>query len=201
MAPPSKRSDIARLKQSRQTLALITPLAAATVITAILYSGQVLLLALKLGEVFGGVFDTSVPAFPLAGMLFVLIFIGIRKAEFVALLDDRKRDTVVSGASAVMAVIPLGASFVFGQQVASYAFAGLALATCWVGLVIAIRPTTLRFLTPYLALYLVAVSSVGILTVAFGDPLAMVVASISQGITSLFHIPVQWSSLNMSIKR
>ncbi|MDG6990949.1 MAG: exosortase/archaeosortase family protein [Nitrososphaerota archaeon] len=186
------------MSRPRPNLAAYMPLLAATAFTAALYFGQVSLLASKLGEVLVGVFDTSVPAFPLAGMLFVLIFIGMRRAEFEGLLAERRRDAPVSVASLAMALIPLGATFVFGKQVDSYAFAGLALATCWAGLVVAIRPATLRFLVPYLGLYLLAVSSVGILTGAFGDPLAVVVASISQGITSFFHVPVQWSSLNIS---
>ena len=174
------------------------PLLAATAFTAALYFGQVSLLASKLGEVLVGVFDTSVPAFPLAGMLFVLIFIGIRRNEFGTLLEDKKGDALVSVSSLAMALTPLIAIFILGPQTDNYAFAGLALATGWVGFVVAIRPSTLRFLLPYLALYLAAISSVGFLTGAFGDPLAIVVAWISQSLTSLFHVPVQWSSLDIS---
>ena len=54
------------------------PVTIATVVTLALYFQQALLLLLKLSEVFNGVFDTSVPTFPLAGMMFVLVFILLR---------------------------------------------------------------------------------------------------------------------------
>ena len=60
-------SDKERLSRPRPNLAAYMPLLAATAFTAALYFGQVSLLASKLGEVLVGVFDTSVPAFPLAG--------------------------------------------------------------------------------------------------------------------------------------
>ncbi|MDG6980673.1 MAG: exosortase/archaeosortase family protein [Nitrososphaerota archaeon] len=174
------------------------PIAIATAVTLALYYQQALLLLLKVGQVFSGVFDTSVPAFPLAGMLFVLMFIGLKKHEFWERLAAREADSFISIAAAAMAVTPLVAAILIGPATDSYAFAGIALVTCWVGIVIAIRPSLFSFLFPYLGLYLAAVGTVGVLTTSFGDPLAIVVAAVSEGITTMFHIPVQWSSVNIS---
>ena len=171
-------------------------LAAATVVSLALYYPQALLLLLKLGEVFGGVFDTSVPAFPLAGMFFVVIFIALRRDEFLRRLEARGRDAAVASLGVALAALPLVPLLAAGQLFAgSYAYAAVALASCWVGVLAVVRPSTLGFLWPYLALFVAAVGSVSLLTAVAGDPLAIVVASVSGAMTWLFGLPVQWSSV------
>ena len=174
----------------------LVPVAAATMVALLVYFQQARLLLLKVGEVFGGVFDTSVPAFPLAGMFFVLMFILLRRGELGRLLADRRRDGRVALAGAGMVLLPLPAALFAGSLVGgSYVFAAAALTTSWVGALAAVRPSTFRFLWPYLALYVAAVGSVSLLTALAGDPLAVVVASISSAMTWLFRLPVQWSSV------
>jgi len=149
--------------------------------------------------VFNGVFDTSVPAFPLVGMFFVIMFIVLRRREFEGRLADGNRNTIVTVTGAVMVVLPLLAVSLADPFVSgSYVFAAAALTTCWVGTMAAIKPSTFRFLGPYLLAYLAAVGSVSVLTTAFGDPLAFAVAYLSSGLTWLMRLPVQWSSVNIS---
>ncbi len=95
-----------------------------------------------------------------------------------------------------IAAVPLVALLWTGSSLgASYSFAGLALVCSWVGIAVALRPSLFAFVWPYLALYLAAVGLVGLLTEAFGDPLAIVVASISRTATWALRLPVQWSSV------
>ncbi|MDG6951777.1 MAG: exosortase/archaeosortase family protein, partial [Nitrososphaerota archaeon] len=79
-----------------------------------------------------------------------------------------------------------------------YSYAAMALATGWVGVLLAVRPASLSFLWPYLLAFLLAVGTVGLLTTAFGDPLAVVVASISRVMTSALGLSVTWTSVYMS---
>lgn len=174
------------------------PLLVASAVTPVLYFPQAQMLLFKIGEALTGVFDTSVPAFPLAGMMFAVIFLGFRWRELRARLSDPHRDLAVSATGAAMALVPLLVVALLGSATHTYSFAGIALVTCWVGVAIAVRPSLLALLLPYLAIYLAAVGSVGVLTTAFGDPLAVVVAAMSQWITSLLHVPVHWSSVYMS---
>lgn len=174
----------------------LTPIIIATLVTLGIYNQQALLLLLKVGQVFNGVFDTSVPSFPLVGMFFVIIFVALRRGEFVRLLVNKKREGVVMIAGIAMAVLPLASVFLSGTYLGqSYSFAAIALATCWVGVLVALRPSVFHFLWPYLVVFLLAVGSVGILTTTFGDPLAVVVAWISSAITGILRVPVSWSSL------
>lgn len=180
-------------------LRVLAPVVAATVVSLALYSRQALLLFLKIGEVFGGVFDTSVPAYPLAGMLFVLVFLALRRGEFASLLLTDSREIGLRAVGVCVAVAPLAALLAAGPELsASFAFAGLALVCCWVGVLTALKPSVFRFLAPYLLLYLLAVGMIGVLTEYFGDPLAVAVASIGATLTSAFALPVQWSSVYIS---
>ncbi|MDG6903017.1 MAG: exosortase/archaeosortase family protein [Nitrososphaerota archaeon] len=175
------------------------PVAVATAVSLGLYYQQALLLLLKIGEVLNGVFDTSVPSFPLAGMLFVVMFIALRREEFLRYLGQKRWDGYVAASGVAMAVLPLVALALAGGSLSgSYSFAAIALTTCWVGVLVALKPSTFRFLWPYLLAYLLAVGSVGMLTTAFGDPLAIVVASVSRAITTLLHVPVSWTSVYMT---
>jgi exosortase/archaeosortase family protein len=175
------------------------PLVVATAVSLLVYSQQALLLLTKVDEVFAGVFDTSVPAFPLAGMLFVLVFMFLRRGELAALLAERGRDGATTAAGVALAVAPLPVVLLAGGAVGgSYVFAAFALATCWVGVAAAVRPPVFRFLWPYLVAYMAAVGSVSALTAAYGDPLAAVVAAVSRGITALLGLQVRWSSVYMS---
>ena len=172
------------------------PVAVATVASLALYYRQALLLLRKVGEVFGGVLDTGGPAVPLAGLLFVLMFMALRWGEFQRLLADRRRDTPLSALGVAMAVIPLPPLLLFGSALlGSYVYAAVALATAWVGVAVALRPSVFRFLWPYLLAYVAAIGSVSVLTTVAGDPLAVVVASLSSAMTWLFQLPVQWSSV------
>ena len=180
-------------------LRVLAPLMVATVVSLAMYSQQALLLLLKVSEVFNGVFDTSVPAFPLAGMFFVVMFIALRKADFVESLRPRSWDAEIGALGVVMAVVPLVALFGAGGTLGgSYSYAAMALATGWVGVLVAVRPASLSFLWPYLLAFLLAVGAVGLLTTAFGDPLAVVVASISRAMTSALGLSVTWTSVYMS---
>jgi len=180
-------------------LGQLAPLVTATSLTPVIYGQQTVSILLKVGEVFSGVFDTSVPAYPLAGMLFALMFISLRRREFSALLADTNRDWGIMAVGVSIATIPFFAVLAIGSLFNdSYPFAGIALVCSWVGLVVALRPSLFRFLSPYLLVYLVAVGFVGLLTEALGDPLAIAVAAISNAITSLLRLPVQWSSVYIS---
>lgn len=183
----------------RPTGSHLLPVAVATAVSLGLYWRQALLLLLKVGEVFGGVFDTSVPAFPLAGMLFVLMFIWLRRKEFSDSFAGARPGRRTGAVGAAMVFLPLLPLFLWGKELAgSYSFAAVALTTCWVGALAILKPRTLKFLWPYLVSYLLAIGSVGLLTGAFGDPLATVVADISRAITSALSLPVTWTSVNMS---
>lgn len=174
----------------------LTPIVVATGVSLVLYSQQALLLLLKVGEVFEGVFDTSVPAFPLAGMLFVLIFMSLRRREFTMLLAVRERNLPIAVTGIAMALLPMPTLLVFGRILSgSYVFAAVALALCWAGVAAAMRPSVFKFLLPYLLFYVFAVGSVSLLTISIGDPLAVVVAAISSAITHVLGLPVQWSSV------
>ena len=188
----------AHVKEQALGLKDYSPLIGATVVTLLVYNQQAALLLSKVGEVITGVFDTSVPAFPLVGMFFVLMFMAFRKNEFRERLTVGEADPFVRIAGAAMAAIPLMATIFIGSATNSYAFAGIALVTCWAGVAIAIRPSLFAFLFPYLVLYLATIGTVGVLTSAFGDPLAIVVAAVSEGLTAMFHVPVQWSSVYIS---
>ena len=188
-----------RMNKPGPTLNKLYPLVVATAVSLTLYSQQALLLLLKVGEVFNGVFDTSVPAFPLAGMFFVVVFIALRKDEFVESLRPRAWDAGIGVLGIVMAVVPLVALLGAGGALdGSYSYAAMALATGWVGVLLAVRPASLSFLWPYLLAFLLAVGTVGLLTTAFGDPLAVVVASISRVMTSALGLSVTWTSVYMS---
>lgn len=177
----------------------VAVLIAATAISLGLYSSQALLLLLKLGEVLGGVFDTSVPAFPLAGMLFVLIFIALRRKELERLMRSGERKNWITATGVVMTFLPLLALRASGSLLSgSYVFAAIALTTCWVGVMVALRPSVFRFFIPYLLFYVAAIGSVSLLTSTLGDPLAAVVASISEGVTTAAGLPVHWSSVYMT---
>ncbi len=177
----------------------LAPLVVATVVSLALYYPQAALLLFKLGQVFNGVFDTSVPAFPLAGMFFVMMFISLRRNELLTLLTDRKWSPVAAATGIAFAVLPLVAILATGSELSgSYSFAGVALAMCWFGVLLAMRPSVFGFLWPYLLAFLLAVGSVGILTTDFGDPLAVVVAAISKAITTALRLPVTWTSVYMS---
>ena len=184
------------LNSASRFFSSLTPFAIATVATLAIYFNQVLLLLSKIGEVFAGVFDTNVPAYPLAGMAFVLFFIWLRRREVTRLLADTNRDLDITGAGICIALLPLVVLILTGSTfVSSYSFAGLALVCSWMGLVIAARSSLFMFLVPYLLIYSVAVGLVGILTGALGDPLAVAVSWISGGITSILGLPVHWSSV------
>jgi exosortase/archaeosortase family protein len=178
---------------------IVFPMTIATAVSLALYYQQAFLLLLKVGEVVNGVFDTSVPAFPLAGMLFVVMFIGLRRDEFFRSLGQGGWDGFVAVPGAAMAVLPYIALMLSGSSLStSYSFAAIALTTSWVGVMTLLRPATLRFLWPYLLAYLLAIGSVGMLTTVFGDPLATVVASVTRTITWLLRIPVSWTSVYIS---
>ena len=195
---PGKETS-SRLNKQGDPLRVLAPLVAATVVSLALYSQQALLLLLKVGEVFNGVFDTSVPAFPLAGMFFVVMFIALRKADFVESLRPRRWDAEIGALGVVMAVVPLVALLGAGGALdGSYSYAAMALATGWVGVLVAMRPKSLSFLWPYLLAFLLAVGAVGLLTTAFGDPLAVVVAWLSRAMTSALGLNVAWTSVYMS---
>ncbi len=171
----------------------------ATLLTLAIYFPQAALLLLKVGEVLGGVFDTSVPAYPLAGMFFVLVFLLLRRSEFAKLLASDSREYGARVAGLVVAAAPLPVALFAGSLVSgSYAFAGVALVCSWFGMLAAIRPSVFHFLLPYLALYFLAVGLVGMLTSYFGDPLAVAVAFVSQAITVGLGMHVHWSSVYMS---
>jgi exosortase/archaeosortase family protein len=175
------------------------PILVATMVTLALYYQEAALLLSKVVEVFNGVFDTSVPAYPLAGMLFVLIFLIIRRRELFLLLSDNEGDLVARAAGLAIALIPLATLLGTGTALTgSYSFAGLALVCSWAGFAVAARPSLFGLLWPYLIMYLVAIGLVGVLTDAFGDPLALAVASISRAFTWAFGLPVQWSSVYIS---
>ena len=177
----------------------LVPLIVASGLSLIIYFQEALTLLLKAGEVLNGVFDTSVPAYPLVGMFFVMVFLALRRKEFGKLIGDRRRSTSVSVAAVCMALLPLAALFFSGWSFAgSYAFAGIALVVCWVGILVALRPSLASFLLPYLGIYVVAVGSVDLLTGSVGDPLAGAVAAMSSAITTFLHIPVQWSSTSLA---
>ena len=177
-------------------LGRLYPLAAATVVSLAVYFQQAQLLLLKVGEVFGGVFDTTVPAYPLAGMFFVLLFLALRRSELADAMAAGVSENWVRAAGLAVAVAPLPIALFGGPQLsASYAFAGVALVCSWVGVVAAIRPSTFYFLLPYLLLYLLTVGLVGALTASFGDPLAVAVAAVANAITAAAGLPVQWSSV------
>ncbi len=162
----------------------------------VVYGAPVFLLVSKVGEVLGGVFDTSVPAYPLAGMFFVLVFVSFRRKELERLLADQSRDWATTLAGVVIAFAPFAIQLTLGTQVdASYSYAGLAVVCSFFGILTAIRPSLFRFLAPYFMLYALAVGFVGALTASFGDPLAVVVAVISSGFTRALGEPVQWSSV------
>ena len=181
-------------------LPVIAPIAVATAASLLVYSQQAAHLLLKVGEVFGGVFDTSVPSFPLVGLFFVLMFIVLRRKEFERALLDRSPATGVRVVGVVVAVLPLPAAAFFSSVVyGSYVFSAFALAMCWVGVLAAIRPATFRFLAPYLGAYLAAIGSVSLLTVTSGDPLAVAVAWVSSAMTWLLRLPVQWSSVFITL--
>jgi exosortase/archaeosortase family protein len=183
----------------RARLDCILPLAAASAFSLLVYGQYAVRLGLKIDEVFNGVFDTSVPAYPIAGMLFVAAFAGIRWRELRVLLSDVSRNRAGSSLGVAMAVLPAFIGFAFASSLgSSYSFAGVAIATSWAGVVVALRPSSFRFLLQYLLVYVISVGSVGALTAALGDPLSGAVASVSSAITILLRIPVVWSSTSFS---
>ncbi|MDE1854266.1 MAG: exosortase/archaeosortase family protein [Thaumarchaeota archaeon] len=187
------------MNRPASALSDLLPIFAATLASLAIYGQQALLLLLKIGEVFGGVFDTTVPAYPLAGMFFVLMFVSLRRREFGLLLSDRKRDLNATAAGVSIAMIPLLALLATRPLLSdSYSFAGVALVCSWVGIAIALRPSLFPFLSPYLLVYLAAVGLVGLLTDALGDPLAIGVAWIGSAVTWLLGLPVHWSSVYIS---
>ncbi|MDG6898412.1 MAG: exosortase/archaeosortase family protein [Nitrososphaerota archaeon] len=170
-------------------------IALATAFTLVVYSAQFVLLVSKLGEVFGGVFDTSVPAYPLAGMFFVVLFLAFRRKELLQRVMDQGRSWGATLTGAVVAGAPFAALLAAPSLSQSYSFAGVALVCSWFGVLVALRPAVLSFLAPYFLLYIVAVGLVGALTAAFGDPLAIAVATLSSAFTHLLGLGVQWSSV------
>lgn len=187
------------MEQRQLALGDYSPVLIATLVSVALYYNEASLLLLKIGEVFGGIFDTSVPAFPLAGMLFVLLFMFLRKNEFERLLANKQRDGVVMAMGLVMAIAPLPVSvFASSTLSGSYVFAAFALVLCWTGVTVLVRPALVRFLWPYLAVYILAVGSVSVLTSVFGDPLAVVVSWIGSKMTAAMGLPVSWSSVNIA---
>ncbi len=187
------------LRSVRLGESYIFPLGIATVVTLALYGREATLLLLKVGEVVNGVFDTSVPAFPLAGLLFVVFFVGMRWKDFRAALSDGRAEMRTRAVGLALVVLPLVPLLLFpGELLGSYAYAAVALATCWTGSAAATRPATLRFLLPYLLAYDVTIGSVSLLTAVAGDPLAVVVAALSGAMTWILGLPVHWSSVNIA---
>jgi exosortase/archaeosortase family protein len=169
------------------------PLVLATASAVAVNFGGVALLLSKVGEMIGGVFDTSVPFYPQVGLFFVLVFLLLRRREIARGLQDKRRVAVLQWAAFATALIPaailLGpANFLTGSFVAE----GVAVAVSWFGFVVALRPSLFRILVPYLVVYVVAVVSVNAIQTVVGDPLASIVAVISSGGTALAGLPVTW---------
>ena len=182
--------------ESKLTLSGIYPLLAATLASLVIYYQQALLLLLKVGEVFSGVFDTSVPAFPLAGMAFVLMFLAFRWREFLGFLASRGSNAKLTTLGIALIVAPYPPLLVSGSALSgSYVYAAFALSSSWVGVLVAIRPAMFHFLWPYLLSYILSIGSVSVLTLGFGDPLAAVVAALSKAMTWVLGLPVQWTSV------
>lgn len=132
---------------------------------------------------------------PLAGLAFIWVFIALRRHEFVSLLKVRKWSATSAAAGATLVVIPY-LPVLLGYPLAyTYAYSGVAIATCWVGVMVLLEPKTFRFVLPYLGAYGAAVGTATYLDSVAGDPLANVVAGISKAMTSLTGLQVQWSSV------
>ncbi|HEV2139153.1 MAG TPA: exosortase/archaeosortase family protein [Nitrososphaerales archaeon] len=170
----------------------------ASAFTLVVYGQEVLKLLLKADEVFSGVFDTSVPTYPLVGILFLLVFAAIRRQEFARQMADNGRRPIVSISGIFVALLPLAALLLSGWTlVDSYAFDGISLVACWVGAMVALRPSLVSFLFSYLVIYVAAVGSVDLLTTYLGDPLSGGVALISSFFTWVLRAPVEWSSTSL----
>jgi exosortase/archaeosortase family protein len=165
--------------------------AVAAAVSVALYAPQAL-------QLFFLGFENYEAALPLAGLLFVWVFIGLRRKEFAQLLNTKGRSAVVVAAGATMAVAPLVPILLHYPLAGSFAYAGVAIATCWVGVMVVLEPNTFRFLLPYLAAYLATVGTVTTLTNVAGDPLAYVVAYVGSAMTSVSGLPVHWSSVFFS---
>ncbi|MDA4126929.1 MAG: archaeosortase/exosortase family protein [Thaumarchaeota archaeon] len=170
----------------------------ATSATLLLYWVQAILLFSKAAQVVVGVFDTSVPAYPLVGMFFVGFFLYLRRSEMGKDSAPSKRSPSVRVLGLLVALLPLGFTITLQNPfLNSYAFAGVALVAGWFGLILFLRPTAFKLLTPYLLIYVVAVTSVDAVTITLGDPLSSIEASISAVGTFLVGLPVQWSSTSL----
>jgi exosortase/archaeosortase family protein len=185
----------------KEQYSLLLSALASTAVTLALYWKLAALLLSKIGEVANGVFDTSVPAYPLAGMLFLCFFLLLRADELFKSIERADVELFLRTCGLVIALLPMFMLFASGLNLEySYSFAGVALVMSWFGVVIALRPSLFRFFTPYLIAYVIAVGAVDMITVYLGDPLAIVVAYISRVITHIFNIPVVWSFTSFSFR-
>lgn len=139
-------------------------------------------------------------ALPLAGLLFVWIFVSLKRQEFAGLVNTRGWNPALAAVGTGMVAVPylpllldpsLGYSY-------SYAYAGVAICSCWVGIMVILEPHTLRFLWPYLAAYTVTVGSATVLATVAGDPLSYIVADVGSVMTSVSGLQVHWSSVFFS---
>jgi exosortase/archaeosortase family protein len=170
------------------------PAVAATIATAVLYFGAVAELLSKAGEMLGGVFDTSVPFYPQVGLFFVFVFLLLRRRELYQRLGSQPSAIGLRAAGLLVAVAPAVALFAVtgGITTSNFVVSGVAVALGWFGFLAAIRPATMKFLLPYLIIYVVAVVSVNAVQTLIGDPLAGAVAAISSAGTYFAGLPVSW---------
>lgn len=188
MAPPRPVSDERPVGTRKAALALP---AVAAVVSIALYSPQATeLFSLGLSNYEWGL--------PLAGLLFVWVFVGLRRQELTALLNARRWNPVLVAVGAAMVVAPYPVLLVLRPYPFALADAGVAIATCWVGVMVVLEPNALRFLLPYLGAYGAAVGTATVLDTIAGDPLAYAVADVGKAMTSLSGLQVHWSAVVFS---
>jgi len=168
----------------------------ATALTLIVYWPEVVQLLGKVDQALNGIFDTSVPAYPMVGLFFFLFFVLMNWRKFIKRLEeDQERQPVLRGFAVVIGLLPLAYKLALPDQAlaSGNVFAAVALASAGAGFLVAMRPAVARFLAPYYAIFVAAVVSVNLVQEYVGGSLSDIEAVVVSGMTRLTGLPVSWS--------
>ena len=171
-------------------------LLSAVVLSVLVYFGELVSVVSKAEGMFSGEFGST---FALGGLLILVFFLLLRKDEFLYVLSEERGFTSKMSMRLGGLVLALAPILIRGFVPSSVAISAVFVVLVWVGLFLAITPSTFELLYPYTLLFIVFTVAPALVQVIVGEPLADVAAYLTGGVLSIAQVPGVWAGREFTI--
>jgi|GEM_PF-1003942 exosortase/archaeosortase family protein len=164
--------------------------------SVILYHAYFIELVSKVNDLLDGNFDTSIPAYPLVALFFLVFCILLRYKDITSSEEksELSYNYIIRMLGFLLIVLPALSSSILYGYVDQMEFSAIAIVSCWFGLTILLKPYLLRRLLPYVTAFALCTVFVSLATPNLGYYLSVVETKISSFLTFLLRIPISWHS-------